>query len=47
MTRLIDEMFVTEMEPHMFDIMLGTADADFLRASGAPRLVCLWLRMRL
>lgn len=29
MTRLIDEMFVTEMEPHMFDIMLGTADADF------------------
>ena len=29
MTRLIDEMFVTEMQPHMFDIMLGTADADF------------------
>lgn len=29
MTRLIDEMFVTEMQPHMFDIMLGTAAADF------------------
>lgn len=29
MTKLIDEMFVTEMQPHMFDIMLGTADADF------------------
>lgn len=29
MTRLIDEMFVTEMQPHMFDIMLGTSAADF------------------
>ena len=29
MTKLIDEMFVTEMQPHMFDIMLGTASADF------------------
>ena len=29
MTRLIDECLVTEMQPHMFDIMLGTAAADF------------------
>lgn len=29
MTRLIDEALVTEMQPHMFDIMLGTAGADF------------------
>ena len=29
MTRLIDECLVTEMQPHMFDIMLGTAGADF------------------
>ena len=29
MTRLIDECLVTEMQPKMFDIMLGTADADF------------------
>ncbi len=29
MTRLIDEMFVTEMQPKLFDIMLGTAAADF------------------
>lgn len=29
MTRLIDECLVTEKQPHMFDIMLGTATADF------------------
>jgi len=29
MTRLIDECLVTEMQPPMFDIMLGTAGADF------------------
>lgn len=29
MTRLIDECLVSEMQPHMFDIMLGTAGADF------------------
>lgn len=29
MTRLIDECLVTEMQPHMFEIMLGTAGADF------------------
>ena len=29
MTRLIDECLVTEMQPKMFDIMLGTAGADF------------------
>lgn len=29
MTQLIDECLVTEMQPHMFDIMLGTAGADF------------------
>lgn len=29
MTRLIDECLVTEKQPHMFDIMLGTAAADF------------------
>lgn len=29
MTRLIDEALVTEMQPHMFDIMLGTAGGDF------------------
>lgn len=28
-TQLIDECLVTEMQPHMFDIMLGTAGADF------------------
>ena len=28
-TRLIDEALVTEMQPHMFDIMLGTAGGDF------------------
>lgn len=29
MTRLIDECLVTEKQPPMFDIMLGTAGADF------------------
>lgn len=29
MTRLIDEALVTEMQPHMTDIMFGCADADF------------------
>ncbi|HAU84953.1 MAG TPA: FAD-dependent oxidoreductase [Lachnospiraceae bacterium] len=29
MTRLIDECLVTEKQPYMFDIMLGTAGADF------------------
>lgn len=29
MTRLIDECLITEKQPHMFDIMLGTATADF------------------
>ena len=29
MTKLIDECLVTEMQPKMFDIMLGTAGADF------------------
>lgn len=29
MTRLIDECLVTEKQPQMFDIMLGTAGADF------------------
>ena len=29
MTRLIDACLVTEMQPKMFDIMLGTAGADF------------------
>lgn len=29
MTRLIDEALVTEMQPPMFDIMLGCAGADF------------------
>ena len=29
MTRYFEEALVTEMQPHMFDIMLGTADADF------------------
>jgi len=28
MTRLIEECIVTEKQPHMFDIMLGTAEAD-------------------
>ena len=27
MTRYFEEALVTEMQPHMFDIMLGTADA--------------------
>lgn len=29
MTRYFEEALVTEMQPEMFDIMLGTADADF------------------
>lgn len=29
MNRYFEEALVTEMQPHMFDIMLGTADADF------------------
>ena len=29
MTRYFEEALVTEMQPHMFDIMLGTAGADF------------------
>ncbi|MDD3745646.1 MAG: FAD-dependent oxidoreductase [Anaerostipes sp.] len=29
MTRYFEEALVTELQPHMFDIMLGTADADF------------------
>lgn len=29
MTRYFEEALVTEMQPRMFDIMLGTADADF------------------
>lgn len=29
MTRYLEEALVTEMQPPMFDIMLGTADADF------------------
>ena len=29
MTRYFEEALVTEMQPKMFDIMLGTADADF------------------
>ena len=29
MTKFFEECLVTEMQPHMFDIMLGTADADF------------------
>lgn len=29
MTRYFEEALVTEMQPHMFDQMLGTADADF------------------
>lgn len=29
MTRYFEEALVTEMQPHMFDIMLGTADGDF------------------
>lgn len=29
MTRLIDEAFVTEMQPYMFPVMLGCASADF------------------
>ncbi len=29
MTKFFEECLVTEMRPHMFDIMLGTADADF------------------
>ena len=29
MTRLIDECFVTEMQPHMIDVMFGCADVDF------------------
>ncbi len=29
MTRYFEEALVTEMQPPMFDIMLGTADADF------------------
>lgn len=29
MTTFFEECLVTEMQPHMFDIMLGTADADF------------------
>lgn len=29
MTRLIDECLVTEKQPYLFDIMLGTAGADF------------------
>lgn len=29
MTRLIDEALVTEMQPHMIDIMFGCASADF------------------
>ncbi|CUO34142.1 Uncharacterised protein [Anaerostipes hadrus] len=27
MTRYFEEALVTEMQPYMFDIMLGTADA--------------------
>lgn len=29
MIRYFEEALVTEMQPHMFDVMLGTADADF------------------
>ncbi|MGN0152911.1 MAG: NAD(P)/FAD-dependent oxidoreductase [Lachnospiraceae bacterium] len=29
MTTYFEEALVTEMQPHMFDMMLGTADADF------------------
>ena len=29
MTRLIDECLVTEMQPHMMDVMFGCASADF------------------
>ena len=29
MTKFFEECLVTELQPHMFDIMLGTADADF------------------
>lgn len=29
MTKYFEEALVTEMQPHMFDQMLGTADADF------------------
>ena len=29
MTKFFEECLVTEMQPQMFDIMLGTADADF------------------
>ena len=29
MTRLIDECFVTEMQPHMIDVRFGCADVDF------------------
>lgn len=29
MTRLIDEALVTEMQPHMIDVMFGCASADF------------------
>ncbi|MCI6857911.1 MAG: FAD-binding oxidoreductase [Eubacterium sp.] len=29
MTRYFEEALVTELQPHMFDIMLGTADGDF------------------
>ena len=29
MTKFFEECLVTEMQPHMFDIMLGTAGADF------------------
>lgn len=29
MTRLIDECLVTEMQPHMIDVMFGCASADF------------------
>lgn len=34
------EALVTEAEPHMFDQMLGTADARFLRSSDKARLLC-------
>lgn len=29
LTKYFEEALVTEMQPHMFDIMLGTADGDF------------------
>lgn len=30
MSRVLIEALVTEAEPHMFDQMLGTAEADFM-----------------